>query len=396
MRILINSVSAHMGGAVTYLNNILQWLPRIAPGGQFIAYVPIETRAKLQALEGKHIQLRTYPYASTQGAQRVYFDQVEIAQVIRKENIDVLFSATGFGTWWGGSPEVLLIRNMAYFDPQFHAKYRALERSLTKNTLRRWHSLLSAKSADAILFPTKAMQKTVASYIDLKNKNTAAIHYGFDRAHFFVEDVEEPEIVHRMRAWKAEGEQVLLGVSTYAVHKNYETLIEALPLLRKMGISFKLVTTTSRVRTSDKKEYDALQQRTRELDVDDRWVESGYVDYEQLQYLYQEADAYVFPSFTESFGHSLVEAMASGCPIVAADTKVNREVCGRAGEFFESFDSADCAQALKRVLISETRRDELGQASVARATHFSWKGYAEQLMNIFRETANLKRKTVSS
>src|SRR5690606_4504433 len=140
--------------------------------------------------------------------------------------------STGFGSPFSACPEVLLVRNPVYFNQAFQEKYQKLGRSLRRNTLRRWHSLFSIWGADTVLFPTRAMGAMVESYIDLSDKRTEAIHYGFDRDRFFAAEAEEPDIVAAMRRWKAEGAQVLLSVSTYAVHKNFETLIEALPHLR--------------------------------------------------------------------------------------------------------------------------------------------------------------------
>src|SRR5690606_7239692 len=125
-----------------------------------------------------------------------------------------------------------------------------------------------------------------------------------------------------------ENHRVLLNVSTFSVQKNLETLIEALARLRERGLDVVLLTTTSRDKTTDTAEYDALVRRAEELGVRQNWVELGYVPYHELGHLYELADLYVFPSFTESFGHSLVEAMACGLPVVASGMPVNREVCG--------------------------------------------------------------------
>jgi glycosyltransferase involved in cell wall biosynthesis len=143
---------------------------------------------------------------------------------------------------------------------------------------------------------------------------------------------------------------MLLNVSSYAVHKNLETVVEALPELRERDPRVKLVTTTSRSHTTNVEEYDVLKRRARELNVDDAWIEIGYLPHSNLLELYQAADVFVFPSLTESFGLPMVEAMAAGLPIVAAGTDVNREVCGAAGHYFETFEAIDCARSIHDVL----------------------------------------------
>lgn len=385
MRILINAASAHMGGAVTYLQNVLRWLPQIAPQDGVVVYLPEATRRLMQdQLGDTPIEFHPYPHADSGGPARLYFDQVTIPRLLLKHRSDVLFSSTGFGTFLSPRPEVLLVRNPVYFSPEFHAKYEQLGRSLRRNSIRRAHSLASIRRADTVLFPTQAMQNMVERYGRIDPAKTEAIHYGFDHA-AFAERSSAPYLRQEdLARWRAEGYRLILNVSTYAVHKNYEVLTEAMARLRAQGEKVKLLLTTSREKTGDKEEYDAWTARYHELGVEEDVVELGYVPYNQLGALYEAADVYAFPSFTESFGHSLPEAMASGLPIVASDMAVNRELCGDAGAYFDTFDAEDAARVLGAVLNDEARRATMRQASLKRALHFSWEGYVRQLLGVFR------------
>lgn len=390
MHVLINAASAHMGGAVTYLQNVVRWLPEVAPHDRFTVFVPASTQDRLCELGAANVQVKTYPFARTSGPLRLFFDHIYLPYLVRAWGVDVLFSSTGFGTFFSLCPEVLLVRNLAYFDKAFQARYRALGRSLKKNTLRRWMSLLSMQRADAVLFPTRAMQDIVEAITSLQGRQVQAIHYGFDHEAFSKLDGEDLPWLQQIAQWKAEGYTILLNVSTFAVQKNFETLIEALAHLAKAGVRVKLLTTTSRDRTTDKAEYDALVHRAEALGVREAWEELGYVPYQQLYPLYKAAQVYVFPSFTESFGHSLVEAMAAGLPVVAAGTPVNREVCDEAGLFFDAYDAAECAAKIEQVVKDGTVQKQLAEASRRRAEHFSWQRYAEQLVEVFQRAARKK------
>lgn len=385
MRVLVNAASANMGGAVTYLQNVLRWLPEIAQRDEFIVILPDHTRAKLvDSARRTNVRFLSFPFSNTGGVARLYFDQVGIPRLLRSLGADVLFSSTGFGTFARGCPEVLLVRNPVYFNADFLTTYRRLGRSLWRNTLRRWYSLWSIRRADVVLFPTEAMREMVEAFHDLEKIRSRAIHYGFD-ADRFAGNGTTSEAARRAQYLSEEGSALLLNVSTYAVHKNFETLIEALPYVLVNNPSLKLLTTTSRERTSDKSEYDALKERAKELGADHAWVELGYVPYHELHALYQAANAYVFPSFTESFGHSMVEAMASGLPIIAAGTSVNREVCGEAGSYFDTFNPVDCAEAIGSVLDDPERRSKMAEISRERSRSFSWRKYTGELVEVLRE-----------
>ena len=378
-----------MGGALTYAKNVLTWLPIIAPQHQFIVYLPEKNRQKLHYLANTlKVQLQDYPFASTDGIVRIYFDQVFIQKLAHQKGAKILFSSTGFGTFWNSIPEVLLVRNPVYFDKSIEQKGQ-VNCSDLKCKLRRWLSLISIQRANIVLFPTTAMCDMVGKYINLSKKNIRIIPYGFDHNAFSCTQATENELVLRMLSWKEEGITVLLNVSSYAVHKNFETLIEALPSVINHGYKIKLVTTLSREQTGGVLEYDRLVARINELGLDETVVCAGYIPYEQLSSIYRAADVFVFPSFTESFGHPMVEAMASGLPVLAADTPTNREVCGTGGIFFDTFDPNDCAKQLHDLIADSPFRSKLALHAQQHAQNFSWEKHVKELVEVFEQVANV-------
>ena len=66
-------------------------------------------------------------------------------------------------------------------------------------------------------------------------------------------------------------------------------------------------------------------------------VELGAVPYGALHHLYRSCDVYATPAYAETFAHPLVEAMASGLPVIASDLAVHREICGEAAHVFPAF-----------------------------------------------------------
>jgi glycosyltransferase involved in cell wall biosynthesis len=190
-----------------------------------------------------------------------------------------------------------------------------------------------------------------------------------------------------MSAWRSQGIRVLLNVSTYAIHKNIETVVEALPTLKRRGSQVKFVNTMSREQTSDKTEYDALARRASELGLSKTIVEAGYLPHDQIHHLYRNADVFVFPSFTESFGHPLVEAMAAGLPVVASDTAVNRELCEDAALYFDVFDPGHLADRIASVFHDAEDQDLLSTRSLQRSHAFSWRTYVERLLALFDNLA---------
>ena len=109
---------------------------------------------------------------------------------------------------------------------------------------------------------------------------------------------------------------------------------------------------------------------------------SGWVDDEHLDALMRGADVLVHPSLYEGFGLVVLEAMARGVPVAAADATALPETCGDAAELFDPLDPDAIAAA---VLRARARRDELAAAGRERAALFTWDATAEATALVYRE-----------
>jgi glycosyltransferase involved in cell wall biosynthesis len=118
----------------------------------------------------------------------------------------------------------------------------------------------------------------------------------------------------------------------------------------------------------------ALARELRSLGAEVR----GYVDHEELPRLYREAEALVVPSRYEGFGLPVLEAMASGTPVVAAPDPALVEVAGDAAVFA---DQGDLSGAILHAL---DRRADLRAAGLVRAAQFSWGEAARRTAAIYR------------
>jgi glycosyltransferase involved in cell wall biosynthesis len=109
----------------------------------------------------------------------------------------------------------------------------------------------------------------------------------------------------------------------------------------------------------------------------------GYVDRDELARLYRGAAAVLMPSRYEGFGLPVLEAMASGTPVVASSDAALREVGGDAALYAEPGQLAD---AVREAL---ARRDELRAAGLARARPFAWSETARRTAAVYREVLGL-------
>jgi exopolysaccharide biosynthesis WecB/TagA/CpsF family protein len=108
----------------------------------------------------------------------------------------------------------------------------------------------------------------------------------------------------------------------------------------------------------------------------------GFVPAEQLVSLYEKAACYVFPSFFEGFGLSLIEAMSCGLPCGCSNCSSLGEIGEGAALLFDPHKPEAIAEVLTELLTDEAVRERLGKAGLERSSLYSWKKAASEFIRL--------------
>jgi glycosyltransferase involved in cell wall biosynthesis len=95
----------------------------------------------------------------------------------------------------------------------------------------------------------------------------------------------------------------------------------------------------------------------------------------------------VLPSLLETFGHPLVEAMATGLPVIASNATSNPEIVGEAGLYFDPWSIESIGEAMVTVLSDEERARRMSEGSRKRAADFSWESTAIRTLSVLERAA---------
>jgi glycosyltransferase involved in cell wall biosynthesis len=118
------------------------------------------------------------------------------------------------------------------------------------------------------------------------------------------------------------------------------------------------------------------------LNISDRAI-CKFVSDEQLSELYSKAIAFVFPSLYEGFGIPVLEAFASQCPAVLANSSSLPEISGDAAVYFDPFSIDDMRNQIERVICSPSLQNELIEKGKEQVKIFSWEKCAKETMEVY-------------
>jgi glycosyltransferase involved in cell wall biosynthesis len=164
-------------------------------------------------------------------------------------------------------------------------------------------------------------------------------------------------------------------------HKNHKAAIEALRVLRNHHHIRQTLVCSGGAREAQPSIEEAVKAAGLESNV--RFI--GYVPAGDVPALYRGAACLVFPSLFEGFGMPVLEAMASGCPVVCSNTTSLPEIAGDAAILVDPTDPEAIAAALAGVLTDDDRRRHLVTRGLERATWFSWRRHTIETLVAFRK-----------
>jgi glycogen(starch) synthase len=178
-------------------------------------------------------------------------------------------------------------------------------------------------------------------------------------------------------------EKLVLLVGRLVYEKGFQLALEALPgLIERVGNVRFLVAGSG---THEQE----LKAQASELGLDEHGTFLGWIGDDVLHSLYRIADLTVVPSIYEPFGLVALEAMASGCPCLVADTGGLREVVPNedVGLRFEARDPESLATMAERLLTDEELRDRLVAEASEHVLTFDWADVARQVGAVYAELA---------
>jgi glycogen(starch) synthase len=246
------------------------------------------------------------------------------------------------------------------------------------HSVERW----MAHRADAVIVCSYYMRGHVADIFGLEERRIAVIPNGVDP-----NDLRPSGDLRKLRQeFAAPNEKLVLLVGRLVYEKGFQLALDALPGVIEQVENVRFLVAGSGTHEGE------LKAQAERLGLSAHGTFLGWIGDDVLHSLYRIADLCVVPSIYEPFGLVALEAMASGCPCIVADTGGLREVVPvgeRVGLRFNGGDAEHLGVMIERLLIDDELRDRLVTEASEHVLSFDWDDIALRTQGIYDELAEL-------
>jgi glycosyltransferase involved in cell wall biosynthesis len=209
-------------------------------------------------------------------------------------------------------------------------------------------------------------------------------HYPADRIRTIYEasrfklstDVPKPKTISFLLR-----DEFWLSVGILEPRKNHKGLLAAYASLkREAGNRFPLVLAGGKGWLMDD-----FKRQIESLGLQQEVILPGYLDDKDLQWLYQNCFAFVYPSYFEGFGLPVIEAMSLGAPVIVSNVTSLPEIVREAGILIDPWNQDAIFGAMQRLISGPDLRGALKEKALARASQFSWHAAASCVKDLYAE-----------
>lgn len=281
-----------------------------------------------------------------------------------KPKPDVFFAPAHYAPPLLRSKLIVTIHDLAYeYFPELF-----LSADLFK--LKNW-TKESVKKAEAVIAVSEATKKDLIKLYEVPEDKIHVIHNGYDKDAYHPGITVSADILAKYNMKPP----YILFVGTIQPRKNVLVLVKAFEELKKSKSYPGSLVIAGNPGWLSTDIVTQIKSSSSAKDI----VMTGYVEEDDLPFLYKGADVFVLPSLYEGFGIPLLESMAVGTPVVASNNSSLPEVVGDAGVLFDPKNPSDLAEALKTVL---GKRGYFANKCLDRSKQFSWGDTARETLSL--------------
>lgn len=303
--------------------------------------------------------------------REILWEQVELPKHLRQTRIDVFHATANRGLPYRHACKcVVTCHDIIDRQPEYCGgdHWRSRWR-------KEYADFVSRHSADRYITVSDFSKRDICQFHGLSTDHVVVIYNAANRRFY---EILPAEKIVRVRNKYHLPPRYFLFLGGFDKKKNVSALVEAFARLPNDSPPLVLA-------GEHKWDFAVLAERISALGLSQRVLCPGQIADEDLPAMYQGAVAFVHPSRYEGFGLQLVEAMASGLPVLASQTTSLPEVLDGSGLFFDPENPDSISRQMELISRDPVLRATMVEKSRRRASFFSWHKAAEQTLRVYLE-----------
>ena len=372
-KILINILSNRSGGGVSYVRNLI---PRLCRLRQADSRSPISIlcderqRELLEFYDDIHDQLISAPTANLAGLDRVRWEKRNLPAIVAEQNAEVLFTPYQVITAKTKARNVIMVRNM---EPFLGASYVYGWKGRLRNFLLRRATAASVRSAHRVVAVSHFVSDYLKQHFYVDPSRIICIHHGRDT--FFERD-EGAE--HSKEQGPA---PMFFTCGSLLPYRRCENVIDAFALATKRFTERRPTLVVAGAGTEPR--YRAtLERHAQESGIEKQIQFIGHVSKEEMKNLFHGCTACVLATEIEACPNTAIEALSSGCAIIASDSPPLPEILGDAAIFYPRQNVEKLAEQMTQLLEKPELANKYRKEARNRAKRYDWDTCAQQTFEL--------------
>lgn len=362
--IMLRHYEQHGGGVQLYTKYLLKEILQLDTKHEFVLMYRNPELIGTYSNLGNHIKevAETSPSVFT-------WDQISVPKIAKREKLDLIFNPKYSIPLNVKCPTVFVSHGLDWYVMPWASRW--FDRLSHKYLIPRY-----ANKADTIIAVSNITKEHVIKYLKKPEDRVKTIYLGLNEA--FRKKYSEEVLEETKKKYKLPDKYFLFAGQIYPP-KNFGRIIEAFAKVGpKHGISLVLAGEPRWLVEEDIKKIE-------DLGISKLVHQPGWIEHETLAHFYSLAQALLLPSLYEACPSPVLEAMASGCPLLTSDRYGTKELAGNAGLLVnpESVDSI--AEGMEKIVTDDNLRKELVEAGYKRSSEFNWQKCATETLELLDE-----------
>jgi len=399
-RTILNPEKGEAAGVGHYTYQLVRHLLEVDKDNFYVLFFDREVANRhLSKFERDNVEIKFFPFVQYRKFLPQSYSNFLASAFLAKEELDVFHSPTANLPSSYSYPSIITIHDLAVY--KFPELYSEKDRKILYS-----NTSSAVKQATKIIAVSQSTKKDIQDIFSVESENIKLIYHGIDKRFFGQVPAKE---IEKIKTRLGIGANYILFLGTLDSRKNIFRIVESYERLRDRLIELPQASQAEEQSNINHllskyqlvlagkpgNQYDQIFERINDSKYKDDILLPGYINSEDLDPLFQGAKFFIFPSLYEGFGLPILEAMASGVPVITSNISSMPEIARGHAILVDPLNVSEIAQAMSDLLTDTHLWHDLSRSGRERAKEFSWEDTAKETIKfyketLYKETANIK------